>query len=76
MHYLRSDAEKGDLALLSFVIGCNKARPRCPDPDARKLLAGGRPVRDAGDYYHLREPEAAYNANSDGEMGNLRANNE
>jgi len=40
-----------------------------------KLQAGGRRVKDAGDHYELREPEAAYNANSDGEMGNLRANN-
>ncbi len=41
-----------------------------------KLQAGGRRVRDAGAHYELGEPEAAYNANSDGEMGSLRANNE
>jgi hypothetical protein len=41
-----------------------------------KLRARGRRLRDAGGHYELREPEAAYNANSDGEMGNVRANNE
>ncbi len=41
-----------------------------------KLQTRGRRLRDAGDHYELSGPEAAYNANFDGEMGNLRANNE
>jgi hypothetical protein len=41
-----------------------------------KRQGTGRQVRDAGDHYELREPEAAYNVDSGDEMDRLRLANE